>query len=37
MENVMSRYHLEELGVDGWIISEWIFMKQVEMVWTGLI
>jgi len=32
-----ERYHLENLGVDGRIISKWIFNKWDGEVWTGLI
>jgi hypothetical protein len=35
--NLRERDHLEELGVDGRIILEWIFRKWVVETRTGLI
>ena len=34
MENPRERDHLEDLGVDGRIISRWIFRKWDMGVWT---
>jgi hypothetical protein len=34
---MMEGDHLEDLGVDGWIILRWIFRKWVGGPWTGLI
>jgi hypothetical protein len=36
-ENMKEREHLQEVGLDGRIISEWILKKQDEMVWSGFI
>jgi hypothetical protein len=36
-ENLKGRDHLEDLGVDEKITSEWILGKQDGKVWTGLI
>jgi len=33
--NLKGRDHLEDLGVDGKIILEWILGKQGGKVWTG--
>ena len=35
--DLRERGHLEELGVDGRIILEWIFKKLNVKVWTGAI
>jgi hypothetical protein len=36
--NLRERGHLEDTGIDGKIILEWIFIKWDEgMDWTGLI
>ena len=37
MVNPKERNHLEELGVDGRIILEWILKKLVDRKCTGLI
>jgi hypothetical protein len=37
LENLTGRDHLEDLGVDGKIILEWILGKQFGKVWTGFI
>jgi hypothetical protein len=33
----MEGYHMEDLGIDGNIILEWILRKYVVRVWTGYI
>jgi hypothetical protein len=35
--NLRERVHLEELGVDGWIILRWMFRKWDRWAWTGSI
>jgi hypothetical protein len=35
--NLNGRYHLEDLGVDGKVIVEWILGKQRGRMWTGCI
>ena len=36
--NLRERNHLEELGVDGWIILKWIFKKwDRSLDWTGMV
>jgi hypothetical protein len=35
MENLKRRDHLEELGVEGRVISKWIKNKWGVRVWTG--
>jgi hypothetical protein len=35
--NLMGRDHLEDLGVDGNIILQWILGKWCGRVWTGFI
>jgi hypothetical protein len=37
LKNVKGRDHLEEPGVDGRIILEWILRKQGGKVWIGFI
>jgi hypothetical protein len=34
LENLKGRDHLEDLGVDRKIISDWIFGKEGGRVWT---
>jgi hypothetical protein len=34
---VKGREHLEELGINDWIILEWVLGKQGGKVWTGFI
>jgi hypothetical protein len=36
-ENMMRRDHLEDLGVGGKIVYEWILGKYSRTVWTGSI
>jgi hypothetical protein len=36
-ENLKGGDHSEDLGVDGWIILEWIFGKQGGNVWNRCI
>jgi hypothetical protein len=36
-ENLKGTIHLEDIGVDGRIISEWIVQKQDGKVWTAFI
>ena len=33
--NMREIHHLEDPGVDGWIILRWIFRKRDVRVWTG--
>jgi len=36
--NLRERNHLEELGVDGWIILKWIFKKwDRSLDWTDMV
>jgi hypothetical protein len=35
--DLKERSHLEDLGIDGKIISEWISVKYSGKVWTGCI
>jgi hypothetical protein len=35
--DLMERDHLEELGVDGKVILEWMFKKWDGESWTGLL
>jgi hypothetical protein len=35
--DLMERDHLQDLGVDGSIISNWIFKKWYIEAWSGLI
>jgi hypothetical protein len=35
--NLKVRYHFEDLGIDGKLISEWVLGKQVGRLWTGFI
>jgi hypothetical protein len=37
LENLMGRYHLEDVGVDERIILEWILGEYGGKVWTGCI
>jgi hypothetical protein len=37
VENQKGRDHLEDLGIDGKIILEWILWETGWMVWTGCI
>jgi hypothetical protein len=37
LENLKGRDHLEDIGVDGKIIWEWILGKEGGRVWTGCI
>jgi hypothetical protein len=37
LKNVRGRKHLENLGVDGRVILEWILGKYGENGWTGRI
>jgi hypothetical protein len=37
MENLTGRNHLEDLGVDGKTILEWILGKEGGNVWHGCI
>jgi hypothetical protein len=36
-EDVRKRDHPEDIGVDGRIISKWIFRKWCGEAWTGLV
>lgn len=36
-ENLREKHHLEDLGVDDRITSKWIFNKENEMKFAGLI
>jgi hypothetical protein len=36
-ENLKGRDHLEDLGVDGKIMLEWIIGKYCRRLWTGFI
>ena len=36
-EGLRVRDYLKDLGVDGWIILEWIFRKWDRETWTELI
>jgi hypothetical protein len=35
--NLRQRGHLEDLGLDGWVILKWIPRKLFGMEWTGVI
>jgi hypothetical protein len=35
--NLRERDHLEDIGINGRIIFEWILEKLVGMIWTGFI
>ena len=35
--NLKGRDHLEDAGLDGWMILRWIFRKWDGEAWTGLI
>jgi len=37
LENLKRRDHLEDLGVDGKVILEWILGKYGGKVWTGFV
>jgi len=37
VENLKGRDHLEDLGIDERIITEWILGKQGKKLWTGFI
>jgi hypothetical protein len=37
LENLKGRDHLENLGIDGKIILEWILNRWDGKLWTGLI
>jgi hypothetical protein len=37
LENLTGRNHVEDLGVDGKIILNWILGKKPGRVWTGFI
>jgi hypothetical protein len=37
MENLKERGHLEDPGIDGRIILQWVQVKYDENAWTGLI
>jgi hypothetical protein len=37
LENLKESYHLEDLGINRKIISEWILGKYGGKVWTGFI
>jgi len=37
LETLKGRDHLEDIGVDGTIILEWILEKYGAKVWTGYI
>jgi hypothetical protein len=34
--DVRERDHLEDLGIDRWIILQWIFKKRYGKAWTGM-
>jgi hypothetical protein len=36
LESLKGRYHLDDLGIDGWIILKYILRKCGVIVWTGL-
>jgi hypothetical protein len=36
-QNPKGRDHPEHLGIDGWIILEWILDKEGGKVWSGFI
>jgi len=35
LKNLMGRDHLEDIGIDGRVILEWILLKYSGRVWTG--
>jgi hypothetical protein len=37
LENLKGTNHLEELGIDERIISQWILKNQGKKVWVGFI